>query len=71
MRLADFSMPLEGLRLYYALLGLVHTTSSTGGFDYHSIVNTLSIFKSYAQLITAAAVSETNKRPFTDDEVAA
>ena len=33
MGLEDFSMPLEGLRLYYALPGLMHTTSSTGGFD--------------------------------------
>jgi hypothetical protein len=39
MRLASLSTPLEGLRLYHALLGLVHTTSSTGGFDLTSLVN--------------------------------
>jgi len=36
--LEDFSMPLEGLHLYYALLGLVQTTSSTGGFDFSEII---------------------------------
>jgi len=31
MRLADYSMPLEGLRQYHALLGLFLTTGLTGG----------------------------------------
>ena len=33
MRLADLSGPLEGRRLYQALLGLPQTTGSAGGFD--------------------------------------
>ena len=37
MRLANHSIPLEGSRQQFALLGLVQTTSFTGGFDYNVV----------------------------------